>query len=78
VNVNSSESKRKCKQRLPLIRCSCGAEILLVPNVKMMGEAIENHADAHKQKVKDHEEAEAERVRNDLIVKTLEKACSSR
>jgi hypothetical protein len=35
---------------------------------------IENHAYAHKQKVKDHEEAEAERIRNDLIVKILEKA----
>ncbi len=52
---------------------------MLVPNVKKMGETIENHADSHKQKVKDPEEAEAEaeRVRNDLIVKILEKACNS-
>ena len=44
-----------------------------------MGETIENHANSHKQKVKDPEKAEeeAERVRNDLIVKILEKACNS-
>lgn len=79
MDVHISESKYKCKARLPVIRCSCGAEILLVPNVKKMGETIENHADSHKQKVKDPEEAEAEaeRVRNDLIVKILEKACNS-
>ena len=79
MNVHTSESKHKSKVRLPVIRCSCGAEILLVPTVKKMGETIENHADSHKQKVKDPEEAEAEaeKVRNDLIAKILEKACNS-
>ena len=77
MNVHTSETKHKCKAGLPVIRCSCGAEILLVPNVKLVGEAIENHADAHKQKVKDPEEAEAEteKIHNELIVKILEKAC---
>jgi len=75
VNVHTSERKQKRKAELTIIRCSCGVEILLVPNIKLMGEAIKNHADAHKQKVKDPEEAEAERTQNELIVKILEKAC---
>jgi hypothetical protein len=64
--------------RLPIIKCSCGAEILLVPNVKKMNEAIEAHILEHTKKIKDAKEAEAEaeRVRSDLIVKVLEKAGS--
>jgi hypothetical protein len=60
---------------LSAIKCLCGAVILLVPNVKTMSEAIESHVAKHLQKVKDPKEArtEAERVRDDLITKILEK-----
>jgi len=42
----------------------------MVPNVKVMSEAIEAHLAVHTKKVKDQKEAEAEaeRVRDDLIV----------
>ena len=41
-----------------------------------MSEAIEAHVETHKQKVKDPKEAEAEaeRIRDDLIAQVLEKA----
>ncbi len=41
-----------------------------------MSEAIEAHVEEHKQKVKDPKEAEAEAecIRDDLIVKVLDKA----
>ena len=60
---------------LPVITCLCGAEILLVPNVKKMNEAIEAHILEHTKKLNAKEaEAEAERIRSDLIIKVLEKA----
>ncbi len=59
-----------------MIRCSCGKEILLVPDVELMGEAIEAHVKEHKQKVQGRKnaEAEAERTRDALIAKVLRKA----
>ena len=61
---------------LSAIKCLCGAVILLVPNVKAMSVAIESHVAKHLLKVEDAKEAqtEAERIRNDLITKILEKA----
>ena len=61
------------------IKCSCGKLILMVPNVKVMSEAIEVHVAEHTKKVIDRKEAEAEaeRVRDDLIVQILEKASQS-
>ena len=61
---------------LPMIKCSCEAKIMLVPNVKLMSEAIEAHVEKHKQKVKDPKaaEAEAERIRDYLIMQVLDKA----
>ena len=63
---------------LPVIRCSCGDEIMLVPNVKLMGEAIEAHVVKHLQKVKNPKEAKAkakaECIRDDLIKQVLDLA----
>jgi hypothetical protein len=49
---------------------------LLVPNVKLIGEAIETHVEEHKLKVKNPAEAdsEAELIRDDLITQVLKKA----
>ena len=69
-------SKKVGDAGLPVIKCSCGAEILLVPNVKLMNEAIEAHILEHTKKLKTPKEAEAEaeRIRDDLIIQVLEKA----
>ena len=47
-----------------------------MPDVELMGEAIEAHVKEHKKKVQDRKnaEAEAERTRDDLISKVLRKA----
>lgn len=62
--------------RLPIIKCSCGAEILLVPDFKKMNEAIQAHILEHTKKIKDATDAEAEteRLYSDLIIKVFEKA----
>lgn len=36
------------KTRMPIIKCACGFEILVVPDLKAMGRAIKNHAAKHK------------------------------
>jgi hypothetical protein len=69
------ESKAKVRG-LPVIRCECGQKILLVPDAKVMGEAIDVHVELHKRKVKDaaKAEGEAERIRDILTGKVLDKA----
>ena len=59
-----------------MIKCSlCGAEILLVPNVRVMSEAIELHVEMHVQMSGSKEtDEEAERIRDDLITQVLKKA----
>jgi hypothetical protein len=37
----------KNKNNLLIINCKCGAELLLVPDLKSMNEAIENHVAEH-------------------------------
>jgi hypothetical protein len=76
MNVPQKHRKVADAPGLPVIKCSCGAEILLVPNVKKMNDAIEAHVLEHTKKLKNAKEAEAEaeRVRSDLITKVLDKA----
>lgn len=36
------------KKGMPIIRCACGFEILVLPDVQAMNRAIENHLTEHK------------------------------
>lgn len=70
-------TKHAClKEEWPLILCECGAEILLIPNLELMGQAIEAHIEEHKQMEPNTVKAEntAERIRTLLIKQVLEKA----
>ncbi len=79
--MSSRITKKKINSEfgLSVVKCFCGSAILLVPNVKLMSKAVEDHVAKHTQKAKNHKEAEveAERVRDDLITKILEKASKS-
>jgi len=57
----------------PLIRCRCGKEILLVPNVVEMSKAIEDHVEEHEKKIKNRRQAktEAQEILDDLLAKVL-------
>jgi len=75
--VKPNRRNRNSEGKLPLIQCSrCGTEIMLVPNVKLMSDAIEAHVESHKSKMKKSPdaEAEAELIRGDLIRQVLDKA----
>ena len=47
-----STKKKSRKKAGSLIRCECGFEILVVPDLKSMGRAIEDHAAEHAKKEK--------------------------
>ncbi len=58
------------------VRCSCGDEILLLPDVKEMGRAIDDHVDLHLQGLKSPgcTPVEAEILKDMLIAQVLSKA----
>jgi hypothetical protein len=58
-------------RNLPTILCECGHKILLLPDVKAMGQAIEEHALEHKRKYALTEE-ETEALENGLIAQALD------
>ena len=77
--MNSNKSKKTAINNcmLPCINCSiCGTKIVLVPDPKFMGNAIEDHVEEHMRKVKDptEAEAEAEHIYVDLISQVFDKA----
>lgn len=43
-------SPNRSSKRMPIIHCICGAPILVLPDLKAMNKAIENHIAAHKRK----------------------------
>ncbi len=58
--VNITEGKNTdadmhLKKRLPLIKCECGSEILLLPDLQAMNRAIKNHASEHLKKERNTE-----------------------
>jgi len=53
INFTSGQkSKGKSavhRKSMPIVRCVCGSEILVVPDLKAMNRAIKNHVTEHKQ-----------------------------
>jgi hypothetical protein len=48
--LSNKQPKQPSKHNLPTIKCECGHEILLIPDIVEMGKAIEEHASEHKAK----------------------------
>ena len=73
--AKTSESSGHLEEGLPFIKCKCGAEILLLPDLKAMDRAIEAHVAEHKKKEnKPASEATSSRIRQFLVQLTLLKA----
>jgi hypothetical protein len=67
------EKNPPSKQNLPLLRCECGHEILMIPDYKILGKAIEEHAQEHK--IKDNlTQKEADAIQDNLIAQAFIKA----
>jgi hypothetical protein len=48
-NKKSSRIAVVLKKHMPIVRCVCGFEILVLPDMKAMNRAIKNHLVKHKQ-----------------------------
>jgi len=74
-----SSYKAKTVNSLATIQCECGKQILLIPDVKAMAQAIRNHASEHKDVQKDRQKAksEANRIEDLLTTQVLEKISKS-
>lgn len=72
----TSKKKNLGKKESIIIKCVCGLEIKLVPNAKVMSDAIESHMEEHRQKIVDPNvsQAEAERIGDYLIAQVFEEA----
>ena len=46
----SADADKHLKERLPIINCECGAEILLVPDLQAMNRALKTHVSEHRKK----------------------------
>jgi hypothetical protein len=70
------DENQKLSEHLPVLKCECGAEILLLPDLKFMNHAIETHVAEHRKKEKDPRKAAAtaSRIRQILIEQLLKKA----
>jgi len=80
LTIHASKKKTDDTGTLPIITCSfCGAKILFISDVKVMGEAIEAHVEEHMQKSKDPTKSaqEAERIYIDLISQVFDIASKS-
>ena len=70
------------------IKCECGWETLLIPDLKAMSKTIEAHVDTHRKMEKDCSktdaenegvaELEAERIENYLVAQVLKKASTQK
>ena len=46
----SADADKHLKERLPIISCECGTEILLVPDLQAMNRALKTHVAEHRKK----------------------------
>ena len=62
-------------KKLPVIRCECGVEILLIQQVDLMSKAINSHVEEHRARVSDPIKADAlaKRIEDHLIKQVFEK-----
>jgi len=64
------------ENRFPMIKCECGEEILLLPDLTEMGKVIKEHAQKHAEKIENPKEAKLtyQIIELSLTAKTLRKA----
>ncbi len=87
ANINLSKivddlvmtKKIKKKKDSSFIICECGFAIILIPDLKAMSKAIEDHALKHAKKEKDIAKAafQEARIQNLLTAQALDKAAAS-
>ena len=73
--AKTSDAELCLRERLPIIKCECGTEILLLPDLKAMDRAIDAHVAEHRKKGKNpFRAATSSRISQLLALLTLRKA----
>jgi ribosomal protein L35 len=67
----NTDSIRHLKESLPVIRCKCGAEILLVPDLQAMNRAVKTHVLEHKKSEKSTQKTLAPPIEISLLLSQL-------
>ena len=70
---SDTKEESSLKNNLPLLKCQCGHEILLLPDLKTMGKVIEEHAMEHKNKYA-LTQKEADAIQDNLIAQAFKLA----
>ncbi len=65
----SNGHKHYSTEGLPVIKCECGFEIFVLPDLKVMSEAVDKHVLVHKNR--GATDAEVNRIELDLIAQVL-------
>lgn len=76
MSANLMGSGNDDKGGLPLIGCFCGEDILIIPSIERMTQAIEAHAKKHSRKIKGSKKAkqiEARHVEEFLMAEMFER-----
>jgi hypothetical protein len=66
-NLSRLEPISRKGDALPTIKCSCGAEILVLPDLEAMSTALKNHVEEHRKANPKVNEAELSAVEQALI-----------
>jgi hypothetical protein len=69
--LDSKLHKDSFSRRLPIITCACGYEILILPDLKIMSQAIEKHVLEHKNM--GATDSEADKIELELIAQLFSK-----
>jgi hypothetical protein len=71
-------SKSFGKRKMPIIKCSCGTEILVVPDIKAMDRAISRHVAEHNVKAGNSTEKKlVNKKKADYLIRKLLKAVTT-
>jgi hypothetical protein len=71
-------SKSFGKRKMPIIKCSCGTEILVVPDIKAMDRAISRHVAEHNEKAGNSTEKKLDNKKKaDYLIRKLLKAVAT-
>ena len=73
--VDSKLNKDSYISHLSVITCVCGYEILILPDVKIMSQAIEKHVLEHKNK--GATDSEADEIELELVAQLFNKIAES-
>ncbi len=69
TQIRKSETQSKKTSTMPIFKCSCGASILIVPDLPEMDKAIKMHMIEHKR-------VTGQRLKEDIIIQFILKAIS--